>query len=270
MRIQIEHRTHYRYATALVHSAQYLHLTPYTNPSQRVLNWRIDAPGQLTQWSDAYGNTNHTLVMERPSTEIQIVATGRVDTNDTSGILPHPDYGLPVEAFLRPTPLTRPSAAVREFAEPFRAGMAANRVEGLHALMGGIREKVDYKEGATHVLSTAAEVLASGAGVCQDHAHAFIACCRALGVPARYVSGYLHAGEEGGEYAASHAWAAAWVPDLGWVSFDVANTVCGTERHVGVAVALDYAGAAPVRGVRNGGDAEEDLMVSVRVTTAQQ
>jgi transglutaminase-like putative cysteine protease len=270
MRIHIEHRTHYRYATELVHSAQYLRLTPYSNPSQRIINWRVDAPGQLTQWMDAFGNTCHTLVMERPATEIEIVAAGRIDTADAAGVLPERENDLPIEVFLRPTPLTRANARVRDFAEDFRARMDADRIKGLHALMGGVREKVDYKEGATHVATTAADVLAAGAGVCQDHAHVFIACCRALGVPARYVSGYLHAGDDTDEFTASHAWAAAWVSELGWVSFDVANTVCGTDRHVGVAVALDYAGAGPVRGVRHGGDELEDLSVSVRVSTAQQ
>jgi transglutaminase-like putative cysteine protease len=269
MKIAIEHRTHYRYSAALVHSAQYLRLTPYNNLSQRVLSWRIDAPGQLTAWTDAFGNLSHTLVVERPSHEIEIVASGRVDTTDTGGVLPQPDDGLPVEVFLRPTPLTRADARVRDFAEGFRGRLDADRVKGLHALMGGIREKVEYREGSTGVHSTAADVLADGAGVCQDHAHIFIACCRALGVPARYVSGYLHAGDDA-DYSAGHAWASAWVDDLGWVSFDVANTVCGTERHVGVAVAMDYSGAAPVRGVRNGGTAEEDLEVTVRVGDMQQ
>ena len=270
MRITIHHRTHYRYSTALVHSAQYLRLSPYTNPSQRVVSWRIDAPGQLTPWTDGFGNLCHTLVVERPGTEIEIVASGRVDTTDTSGVLPAVEGGLPLEAFLRPTALTRANARVRDFAAGFADRIRADRLRGLHALMAGIRERVDYRTGTTHVHSTAADVLADGAGVCQDHAHVFIACCRALGVPARYVSGYLYAGEGGGEYPASHAWAGAWIDDLGWVSFDVANTVCGTDRHIGAAMALDYAGAAPVRGIRNGGDADEDLQVAVRVEASQQ
>lgn len=270
MRISIQHRTHYRYSTALVHSAQYLRLTPYTNPSQRVLSWRIDAPGQIIPWSDAFWNQCHTLVVERPGTEIEIVASGRVETTDTSGVLPAQEGGLPIEAFLRPTPLTRADARISDFAAGFRDRIRADRLKGLHALMAGIRETVEYRTGSTQVHSTAADVLADGAGVCQDHAHVFIACCRALGVPARYVSGYLFVGDDEAVDSASHAWAAAWVDDLGWISFDVANTVCGTDRHVGMALALDYTGAAPVRGVRNGGDADENLEVAVRVQAVQQ
>lgn len=270
MRLVIKHRTHYRYSGAVLHSAQYLHLTPTNNPSQRVLDWRIDAPGQLTPWRDAFGNLCHTLVVERPGAEIEVVASGRVDTFDVNGVLPDEDGALPVEVFLRPTPLTRADERLRAFAVTFAHAFARSRLDGLHALMTGIRERVDYRTGATHVHSTAAEVLAKGVGVCQDHAHVFIACCRALGIPARYVGGYLFDGDGDGAVTAGHAWAAAWVDDLGWVSFDVANTVCGTERHVGVAVGLDYASVAPVRGVRRGGSEEEEMEVAVHVAAAQQ
>lgn len=270
MRISIVHRTAYRYAGAVVHSAQYLRLTPASNPSQQVRSWRIDAPGQLTPWRDAFGNQCHTLVVERPGHEIVITASGQVDTTDVNGVLPNEDGAPPIEVFLRPTPLTHADARVRDFARGFEQRLAGGRLDGLHALMAGIREHVDYRTGATDVFSTASEVLQAGFGVCQDHTHVFIACCRALGVPARYVSGYLFDGEEDEPHAAGHAWAAAWVNDLGWVSFDVANTMCGTERHVGAAVGLDYAGAAPVRGVRTSTPGAEELEVAVRVSAAQQ
>jgi transglutaminase-like putative cysteine protease len=270
MRLFIEHRTAYRYGGEVLHSAQYLHLTPVSNASQQVVNWRIDAPGQIARWQDAFGNICHTLVVERPSTEIRITASGRVDTFDVNGVLANEDGALPVEVFLRATPLTRTDERVRDFAASFAGAVARDRLDGLHALMGGVRERVDYRTGATHVHSTAAEVLADGFGVCQDHAHVFIACCRALGVPARYVGGYLFDGEADALSTAGHAWAAAWVDELGWVSFDVSNTVCGTERHVGVATGLDYAGAAPVRGMRRGGSADEEMEVTVQISAVQQ
>ena len=94
MRIAIEHQTTYRYPGKVLHTAQYLHLTPRNNASQRVIDWRIQAPGQLTYWEDSYGNACHTLVEERATQEIVITAKGRVDTTDTSGVLP-PNDGLP-------------------------------------------------------------------------------------------------------------------------------------------------------------------------------
>ena len=270
MRISIVHRTVYRYASEIVHSAQYLRLTPGSNPSQQVRSWHLGAPGQLTPWRDAFGNRCHTLVMERPAREIVIVASGLVDTADVGGVLPNDDGALPIEVFLRPTELTDIDVAVRDFAHGFDRALSRGRLEGLHALKGGIRERVDYNGGVTDVFSTASDVLKAGAGVCQDYVHLFIACCRALGVPARYVGGYLFDGERDEPHTAGQAWAAAWVDDLGWVSFDVTNMVCGTERHVGVAIGLDYADAAPVRGVRTGAPGAEEIEVAVRVSASQQ
>jgi transglutaminase-like putative cysteine protease len=112
--------------------------------------------------------------------------------------------------------------------------------------------------------TSAAEALAGGAGVCQDFAHVFLSAARALGQPARYVGGYLHAGEGGQGAPASHAWAEAWVPDLGWVGFDASHGVCPTERYVRISVGLDYADAAPVRGVHRG-TGEHSMQVRVQV-----
>ena len=144
----------------------------------------------------------------------------------------------------------------------------SDRIAVLHELMAALHGAIEYREGETHVHSTASEVLLDGKGVCQDQAHAFIACARAIDIPARYVSGYLYTGEQEQASVASHAWAAAWVDHLGWIGFDVTNRVCATERHVGLAQALDYAGASPVRGVRQGGSLAELMEVQVRVAQA--
>jgi transglutaminase-like putative cysteine protease len=131
-----------------------------------------------------------------------------------------------------------------------------------------IRDAIDYKTGESHVLTTAAEALANGFGVCQDHTHVFISCARTLEIPARYVSGYLLHTDTGEESEASHAWAEAWVPGLGWVGFDVANNTCPNDHYVRIGVGLDYQEAAPIRGVRRGGG-EESMTVRVRVSQAQ-
>lgn len=264
MRIAIRHGTVYRYDHPVRFSSQYLRLTPYTNPSQRVLNWRIDAPGELTPWTDGFANHCHTLFCDDGSAEIHVVASGMVETTDTAGVLPY-EGGLPIGAFLRATPTTRPNDAIRRFAEPFRRQAADNTLAALHALATKLADDIEYREEGTDVHSSAAEVLKDGFGVCQDFAHLFISCARAIGVPARYVSGYLYTGEVTAPHVAGHAWAAGWVDGLGWVSFDVANRTCGNDHYIGLAVAFDYGGAAPVRGVREGGGADEIMEVQVQV-----
>jgi len=269
MRIAIRHGTVYRYDRPVRFTSQYLRLTPYGNPSQRVINWRLDAPGELAPWTDGFANHCHTLFCDDGSTEIRVLASGVVETTDTAGVLPF-EGGLLVGAFLRPTPRTRADDSIRRFAEPFRKQAGESVVDGLHALATKLAEEIEYREQGTDVHSTAAEVLKDGFGVCQDFAHLFISCARAIGVPARYVSGYLYTGESDTPHVAGHAWAAGWVDGLGWVSFDVANRTCGTDRYVGLAVALDYDGAAPLRGVRAGGGADEILEVEVQVQVQAQ
>jgi transglutaminase-like putative cysteine protease len=120
-----------------------------------------------------------------------------------------------------------------------------------------------YEHGHTHVASTAEEALAQGRGVCQDHAHVFIAAARRLGYPTRDVSGYLLM-DEVVDQDASHAWAEAWVEGLGWVGFDISNGISPDEQYVSVATGLDYQDAAPVSGVRFGAGGEV-LRVSLQV-----
>jgi transglutaminase-like putative cysteine protease len=127
-----------------------------------------------------------------------------------------------------------------------------------------VRGRIAYRPGTTHVGTTAAEALAGGAGVCQDHAHVFIAGARSLGVPARYVGGYLCLEENEEEQQAGHAWVEAYDPARGWVGLDPANGVLPGERYVRTSVGLDYASAAPVRGVRRG-KGYETLQVGVQV-----
>ena len=109
----------------------------------------------------------------------------------------------------------------------------------------------------------AEEAVAAGWGVCQDHAHIFIAAARSLDIPARYVSGYLMMNDRINQEA-THAWAEAYVQNLGWVGFDVANAMCPDDRYVRVATGLDYGEAAPVSGTRRRAGAER-LAVTVEV-----
>lgn len=268
MRLYITHRTVYHYDDAPFYSAQILRLTPRTNISQHVLRWRIDSPGGLTAWTDAFGNTCHTHVVDDPPEQLAIVAQGEVITSNVNGVLPAEQGDLPLEVFLRQTPKTRPSEALTDFAQEFAGPMKTDRLDALHRMMEALQERVAYRKESTDAESTAAEAFESGKGVCQDHAHIFIAAARDLGVPARYVSGYLY-DVESPSGAAGHAWAAAWVENLGWVSFDVSNDRSATDAYVSIAVGLDYDSASPVRGLRTGGDDEEALEVAVSVNSAQ-
>ena len=266
MRIAIHHETTYRYDRPVIGGIQYLRLTPLASPAQDVLAWKIRAPGRLTAWTDEYGNLCHSVTMLGLQEAITVVAEGQVETQETHGILPQDEVGsLPVSAYLRQTPLTALDAPLEDFAESHREALAADPLDGLHRLMTAITQAVAYREGATEVGTTAAEAFASGHGVCQDHAHVFAGCARYLGVPVRYVSGYLASPSEGAAlHTASHAWAEALVRDLGWVSFDPANGTSANEHYVRVAVGLDYGKAAPLRGVRHGGEGEA-LEVQVRI-----
>ena len=128
------------------------------------------------------------------------------------------------------------------------------RARALIDLMQALNQHMAYTPGATEVDTSAAQAFARRAGVCQDHTHAFLACARSLGIPARYVSGYLYS--ENSEHLASHAWAEAWLDDA-WYSFDVTNQLSRPERHLKLAVGLDYLDACPVRGMRRGGGCEQ-------------
>lgn len=270
MRLNISHKTTYRYDDPPTFSAQVIRLTPRNNISQRVVRWRIEPSDGLSRWTDAFGNDCHTLVVDEPRERIDIVASGEVDTRDVTGVLPRDDGELPLEVFLRQTTQTKPNDALADFARSFSTTIGKDQVGGLHDLMNSIRDHVSYETGTTDALGSAVDAFEGGSGVCQDHAHIFIGCARDLGIPARYVSGYLYDGEQQGAFVAGHAWASAWIDDLGWVSFDVSNRKSATENHVSIAVGLDYETASPIRGVRAGGTGEEGMEVAVMVSAAQQ
>jgi len=263
MRLDIRHETAYRYTAPAHYSIQQLRLTPRADPRQRVLAWRIDAPGKLQRSMDAYGNVTHTMVLTSPHDSIRIVATGSVEIEGSPADAGARDLSPLV--FAVATPLTEAEHAVRDFSA--RHLKNTGRAEDFLALTEGICGAVAYQSGVTEVTSTAAQALAIGRGVCQDHAHLFIACCRAAGVPARYVSGYVDPGP--GEPAASHAWADVWIEGEGWVSIDVTHRALARERYCRLAIGRDYLAAAPVRGVRTGGG-EESLHVNVAVRLTQQ
>lgn len=262
MKLIIQHSTVYRYEAPVNYTIQYLRLTPRPEACQNILRWRVETPGQARETTDAYGNIMHVLVVDQPHQEIAIRVIGEAETMDTAGVVSGDGDQLPTGIFLRSTPLTAADASLRDLIAPLGIAIAKDRLDGLQDLSACIAQAVQYRKGETHAESTAAQALALGSGVCQDQTHVFLAAARALGVPARYVSGYIHI--QDGSEDASHAWAEAWIDSLGWIGFDVANQAFPGESHLRLAIGLDYLACAPVRGIRRGGG-DEDMAVSVSV-----
>lgn len=266
MRIRIDYLTAYAYAAPARSVIQHLRLSPRDHAGQRVARWRVevDADGRLRRSEDAFGNVLHAFTLGAPTERITVRVSGEVDTRDTAGLVEGAAERFPPQVFLRDTPLTAADPALAAFAEDTAAAAGAGTLDRLHGLMGAIHGRLAFETGQTSSLTSAAEAFGLGRGVCQDLTHVFIACARRIGAPARYVSGHLVRTDRT-DQEAGHAWAEAWVADLGWVGFDVTNGVCPTERHLRVAAGPDYLAAAPVRGARSGGGAET---MDVRLTVS--
>lgn len=264
MELKIEHRTKYDYSDTVTYTIQQLRLTPQDGFGQRVKRWEIRVNGHLHRFTDTHGNAAHTLVLDSPHDEIVITASGEVETG--LDIKPPAD-SLPLSMYLRSTPLTETDANLSNFASQYAHHQNDKSDLWLEEMMHAILEKVPYAKGSTSVDTTGAEAFELGGGVCQDHAHIFIACCRHMGIPARYVSGYLFT--QDGSLMESHAWADVWWKEAGWQSFDVSNGARTNSVHVRLAVGLDYRDACPVSGMRVGGGLET-MGVSVLVNQSGQ
>lgn len=266
MQLSIRHETVYRYTAPLSYTIQQLRLSPRADAHQRNQSWQISTPGYRHEFVDAYGNVCHMLTITGLHDEVRIVAAGTVEVTPL-------DRGRLVESgslsplvFTVPTRLAAVDAAIDDFAHRYLQSGA--RSSELLALAEAIRGSVAYQSGATAVTTTAADALSLGRGVCQDHAHLFLACCHAHDIPARYVSGYIDPG--GTAHAESHAWVDVWVEEVdfsGWVSIDVTHAKFASDSHCRLAVGRDYESAAPIRGVRTGGGTET-LSVKVSVVPA--
>lgn len=190
MLISIHHRTSYRYDRPFNHAIQALRLTPPTGESQIIRSWTITCPGieRAAEYQDAFGNVVHLVTPPGETDGLEIEASGVIETFDRAGVIGSLNETVPPSIFLRSTTKTIESPAIASFASQCRR---ATRLDTLHALFSSIHETVTYDTDATHALTTAAEAFRAKRGVCQDHAHIFIAAARVLDIPARYVTGYL-------------------------------------------------------------------------------
>ena len=266
MRLSISHTTHYEFSQPVVHGLQRLHLKPKSTHGQQVVTWtmRIEGAKSEVEYEDQHHNFTTLVTVEPGVSAVTINCSGIVDTADNAGIIGRHSGHLPLWVFLAQTPLTRPGPKIRSLASSVGSD-SPDKIETLHALSGKVLEEVRYEIGHTEADTPAEEAMAAGHGVCQDHAHIFISAARLLGIPARYVIGYLMM-DDRIDQEAGHGWAEAFVEGLGWVGLDVSNGISPDARYVRVATGCDYRDAAPIKGIAYG--AGESVM-AVRLAVEQ-
>lgn len=266
MRLRIAHSIVLRYDPPATGVIQLLRLTPRNHEGQYVIGWRIDVSTdtRLNAHEDAFGNLTHVFTADGPLEVLSINVDGEVETQNTDGMVRGTVERFPPSLFLRETSLTQADIRIAAFAQDIRKAQGGDALAELHALMHRLHDTMIADSDPLQTeAATAVEVFARKRGIARDLTHIFIGAAHSLAIPARYVAGYLCA-TGGVEQHSSHAWAEAFVPNLGWVGFDAANCVCPTDAYVRVAVGLDALGAIPIRGTRFGNGAET-LAVAIKV-----
>ena len=220
-------------------AVQHLLLTPLSTAQQRVERWLIEMPGfsDAVSFRDAFGNKAHLVSLVKPDPEIIVTVTGVVETFDRAGVLGRLEFDPMPAMFRRQTELTKPD-------ETLLASLPEGdgRIALLHELMG---RTSDRRPAPEQMQSPGTQNQSSGGTAPPDLVHAFIGAARALDIPTRYVTGYLH--DEG--TASLHAWAEAWDDGLGWIGFDPTLNVCPTDQYIRLASGLDATGTMPIRSV---------------------
>jgi len=266
MWLRVEHRTAFAYDGPVTEAYTELRMKPLDGGGQRCSSFRLrtePAGSAARSHHDHYGNEVLRFDVLEPHERLVVTASAEVytppayaDTTTELSLSEEYDY-------LMPTAYVPLAGALAELAEALPP--SESTWDRMHVLMDVLAAELTYERGATTVQTTADEVLELRRGVCQDFAHVFLGVCRALGVPARYVSGYLYDEALEGGHAASHAWVDVWTQDQGWISLDPTHNRAQTEQYVRVAVGRDYADVPPTRGVFRGA-AQEELDVSVSMT----
>ncbi|MPT48229.1 MAG: transglutaminase family protein [Sphingobium sp.] len=266
MKIAIRHSTHYYFDQPVPYALQRLRLMPKDSAGQQVIHWTMKVEGGVceAEYDDACNNHVALIRVESGVEEVHIECTGEVETDAAyHGIVGRHRGYTPLWFFRQSTPLTKVGHEINAIVSRVKASGGGNDIKQLHALSAEILNSVDYVVGATHATTTAEEAAKLKQGVCQDHAHIFLAAARQLGYPARYVSGYLYM-DDRPEQEAGHAWAEAWVEALGWVGFDISNGISPDERYIRVATGRDYAEAAPIHSMSFGAR-DQQMIVRLRI-----
>ena len=294
MLLHVVHETRYDYSPAVKTAQHMAHLKPATTRSQRLLAHEltiVPAPDRQTEALDVYGNTRAFFSLRTRHDELKVVAESTVATSAPVA----PQSRMPWEEVRERLRYHRGAAydAAAEFVFPSqyvprhddfvayaRPSFVPGRplLEAAHELMERINADFEYDTEVTDVSTPVLEALELRHGVCQDFAHVMLACLRSLGLPARYVSGYLLTSPPPGRPRlvgsdASHAWVSVYLPGDGepgqWADLDPTNNRAPGEDYVTLACGRDYSDVAPIRGVIHGG-ANHELQVAVTVTPVNE
>jgi transglutaminase-like putative cysteine protease len=287
MFLEIRHLTKYHYAAQVRESVMELWVQPQKGVRQRLISFdlELDPAAQLFSYADAFGNAVYHFDVPQPHDFLTIQSRAAVQTEAPPELPEALDSGewdrlrgdfIRGECFdfLRPHGYAVSTPALDAFvaAHDINELRRYDPLTAIRALSTRIYNGLEYQTGVTEADSPIDHALEAGRGVCQDFAHIMIAVCRAWGVPARYVSGYLFTNRaEGGDRSdpdATHAWVDVFLPSLRWVGFDPTNNIIAGERHVVVAIGRDYADVPPSRGIFKG-DAVSELSVAVSVRQAR-
>jgi transglutaminase-like putative cysteine protease/predicted glutamine amidotransferase len=280
----IVHRTVYRYDEPIERSTHLLRLTPVHDREQNVLSHElaVSVAGKRRDYEDVFGNHLCRLEVESPFTEMVIEARSTVAVLDvdplgfgplrvrsTMPLVWMPWQRQVLDPYLLPPEL--PEAQLAELAEYAMSFVKRNDSDLLDTLLDinhTIFREYAYTQGSTTVFTTAFDVYVNRRGVCQDFTNLFICLARLLGVPARYVCGYIYTGRRSANQVqgeASHAWVQLYLPQIGWKGFDPTNGILTQTEHVRVAVGRNYLDATPTSGTIFVGGGGETLSVDVRV-----
>jgi len=282
MKLKIRHITTYRYEDPVSDSVNEIRLSPRTNFRQSCYHHSIsvEPKAPLFTYEDSFGNRIHAFTVNRRHQELVITSESTVVTHDNDGQLGRvltceEDWSTLADEklqnkyaeFLMPTQYASVDVDITAFAREARLA-GAGVYEQVMALVSKIYGEFEYRPSATHVGATASDALRGRAGVCQDFAHLMIASCRAMGIPARYVSGYHFIGDLQTRTAdfeqASHAWVEAYIPGTGWLGFDPTNNNRVDERYIKLGHGRDYLDIVPVKGIYRG-TPHQQLIVEVDV-----
>jgi len=272
-RLRIQHRTGFRYAGSARASYNEARLTPLTLPSQTTLESRVEIspPANLWRYWDYWGSHVTVFDLHEPHDVLEVTGSSVVETSPAPPLpqpLDWPQLAAAAERWYElavPTPLTAVDGDLAVRARELASGQ--DPLGAAQAITGWVRETVAYVRGATGVRTSAQEAYDQRAGVCQDLAHLSLGMLREAGLPARYVSGYVHPAPhaEVGTTAEgqSHAWVEAWVGS--WVGWDPTHGTQPGERHVVVARGRDYDDVPPLKGVYRGASSTS-VGVGVHIT----
>ena len=286
MLLEVRHVTQYHYAEPVRESVMEVWMQPQKGARQRLISFELelDPPAQLFSYADAYGNAVYHFDVPQPHSRLNITARSAVETQAPPPLPDQLDMGewdrLKSDFvrgenfdFLRHHGFAVETPALHDFVAELGLEQlrARDPLTAVRELSEGIYGAFAYEPGVTDAESPIDVSLGLRKGVCQDFSHVMIAICRAWGIPARYVSGYLFTDRKGGDRSdpdATHAWVEVFLPSVRWIGLDPTNNVIAGERHIAAAVGRDYNDVPPSRGVYKG-EAESQLAVGVSVRRAR-